>query len=58
MLRPLTGFILLALAACGSSAKDPAPKPEKAAPPVNYGATKPSANKPFKTTPVATFDTP
>jgi glucose/arabinose dehydrogenase len=58
MLRPLTGFILLTLAACGSSANDPAPKPEKAAPPVNYGATKPSANKPFKTTAVATFDTP
>ena len=59
MLRPsLTGLVLLSLAGCGPSATDPAPKTEKASPPVNYGAAKPTTNKPFKTTPVATFDTP
>lgn len=59
MLRPaLTGLVLLSLTGCGPSANDPAPKSEKAAAPVNYGASKPSANKPFKTTPVATFDMP
>jgi glucose/arabinose dehydrogenase len=54
----LTGLALLSLAGCGSPADDPAPKPEKPAPPVNYGASKPSASKPFEATPIATFDMP
>ncbi len=60
----LTGFALISLAGCGPSATPPAAgkadtgSPTKVSAPVNYGASTPAQTKPFKTTAVATFDTP
>jgi glucose/arabinose dehydrogenase len=47
---------MLLLSGCG--APERAQPSEAAKPPVNYGASKPASAKPFKTEPVATFDTP
>ncbi|MEG3164359.1 PQQ-dependent sugar dehydrogenase [Sphingomonas sp. PB2P19] len=65
MLRsPLIGLTtMVMLSGCGSS--EPAQQTTQqtgtataAKPPVNYGGAKPASAKPFKATPVATFDTP
>ncbi len=60
MLRsPLaTLTVLTALAGCGSSKAPSEPSTTPAAAPINYGSTTPSAARPFKITPVATFDNP
>lgn len=55
-----SGLVTL-LAACGGAAqpdRSGAQASAKPAEPVNYGNAKPAAAKPFKTTAVATFDTP
>jgi glucose/arabinose dehydrogenase len=58
MLRPIFSSVLLSLlAGCGSSATAPTSQPQDLTP-VNYGASRPAASKPFKTTRIATFDTP
>jgi len=47
-----------ALAGCGSQDKPSEPPAAPAAAPINYGSSQPAATKPFKVTPVATFDNP
>ncbi|MEI5688494.1 PQQ-dependent sugar dehydrogenase [Sphingomonas kyungheensis] len=42
----------------GSGAPQPTEQAQAAAAPVNYGNSKPAATKPFRTVPVATFDSP
>lgn len=56
--RILTGIVPIVLAGCGPSGNAPAATPQKAAAPVNYGASTPAATKPFKATAIATFDAP
>ncbi|MGA1798799.1 PQQ-dependent sugar dehydrogenase [Sphingomonas sp. 4RDLI-65] len=54
---PLIYCLLPVLSGCGQSER----APQSAAPnakPVNYGATKPTPVKPFRTKTIATFDTP
>lgn len=59
MLRSaVSSLVLLLLAGCGPSATSPTPEAPPTAGPVNYGGSMPSKVKPFKTTPVATFDNP
>ncbi|MEG3088158.1 PQQ-dependent sugar dehydrogenase [Sphingomonas sp. PB4P5] len=59
MLRPLTGLALLSLlAGCDAPTNMTAPDAAATAAPVNYGAAQPTASKPFKVMPVATFDNP
>jgi glucose/arabinose dehydrogenase len=49
---------LVVLAGCGSPDKASEPPAARAAAPVNYGAARPAAAKPFNVKPVATFDNP
>lgn len=60
MLRLFPTAMIAMLAGCGSpqEAKQAAPAAAPTATPVNYGASTPAKVKPFKVTPVATFDSP
>ncbi|MEH3122152.1 MAG: PQQ-dependent sugar dehydrogenase [Sphingomonas phyllosphaerae] len=60
MFRLFSTAMIVMLAGCGSpqDAKQAAPTSAPTADPVNYGASTPAKVKPFKATPVATFDSP
>lgn len=59
MLRTsLLCFGTMLLAGCGGAAPVPNETDIPAAAPVNYGASTPATGKPFKVTPVASFDNP
>ncbi|MEH3103757.1 MAG: PQQ-dependent sugar dehydrogenase [Sphingomonas phyllosphaerae] len=57
---PVALATMLMLAGCGRAqdTAQPAPTAMSSAEPVNYGAATPAKTRPFKATPVATFDSP